>query len=157
MKKYLAAVGLAAVLAQPASAVTFSKLTTIYVGTGIYDAGVAAEGFDSATSINCANVSGVAVQVRILILNSNGTIAATHTRSLSHGNSFIASTDEVVFYGDFDTNLNVGVLVGGVLNIEATNSGIFCSAIVIDADNVLPTFTTALHLVRVNPHPGTVE
>jgi len=34
MKKYLAAVALAAVLTQPAAAVTFPSLTTIYVGSG---------------------------------------------------------------------------------------------------------------------------
>ena len=62
MKKYLAAIALAAAFAQPATAITFPSLTTIYVGTGLYDAGVAVEGFDTATAINCANVSGVAVR-----------------------------------------------------------------------------------------------
>ena len=52
--------------------------------------------------------------------------------------------------------LIVGSLSSGTVNIEATNSGVFCTAMIVDAasgnvDGV------DLHLVRVNPHPGTVE
>ena len=43
MKKYFAAVAFAAALSQPATAVTFTKLTTIYVGTGVVDLGSGSE------------------------------------------------------------------------------------------------------------------
>jgi hypothetical protein len=59
MKKYLAAVAFAAALVQPASAITFSKLTTIYVGSGVDSFGA-----DTATVLHCSNVSGVSVNLR---------------------------------------------------------------------------------------------
>jgi hypothetical protein len=37
MKTKLSAITLAVALAQPAAAVTFPTLTTIYVGSGVYD------------------------------------------------------------------------------------------------------------------------
>ena len=65
MKKYLAGVALAVALVEPASAVTFPSLTTIYVGSGVFDDGNGAN-VGTATSIHCSNVSGVDVQVRVL-------------------------------------------------------------------------------------------
>jgi hypothetical protein len=41
--------------------------------------------------------------------------------------------------------------------VEATNSAVFCTAAVIDAGSATPAFSMPIHLVRVNPHPGTVE
>jgi hypothetical protein len=48
------------------------------------------------------------------------------------------------------------VISQGVVNIESTQSGVFCTAEVLDAAASAPT-GIARHLVRVNPHPGTVE
>jgi hypothetical protein len=56
----------------------------------------------------------------------------------------------------FQTILVTGQLTGGVVNIESTESGMFCSAMLLDAAASAP-HGVALHLVRVNPHPGTVE
>ena len=84
MRKYLAAVSLAAILAQPAAAVTFPTLTTIYVGSGVLDDGSAAN-LGEATSIHCSNVSGVSVDVRVLILGANGAAQGSVTRTLAHG------------------------------------------------------------------------
>ena len=44
----------------------------------------------------------------------------------------------------------------GVVNVEATNSAVFCTAKVVDPD-VEGANGHTLPLVRVNPHPGTVE
>ena len=71
MKKYLPAAALAVALAQPASATTFPTLTTIYVGSGVYDDG-SANDVGEATSVHCSNVSGVSVDVRVLILHKAG-------------------------------------------------------------------------------------
>jgi hypothetical protein len=43
-----------------------------------------------------------------------------------------------------------------VLNVESTQSGVFCTAAIIDAE-LGPNYGSSPHLVRVNPHPGTVE
>jgi hypothetical protein len=45
---------------------------------------------------------------------------------------------------------------GGVVNVESTNSAVFCTAKVIDPD-VDGANGHSLPMVRVNPHPGTVE
>ena len=55
-------------------AVTFPSLTTIYVGSGVRDNGAATDA-GVATSIHCSNVSGVSVQVRVLILGDTGAVA----------------------------------------------------------------------------------
>ena len=57
---------LAAGLAAPASAITFSSLTTIYIGSGVRDnGGVSHAG--TATTFHCSNVSGASAQIRFLV------------------------------------------------------------------------------------------
>jgi len=63
MKTIFAALTLAAALAQPAAAVTFPSLTTIYVGTGIRDDGNLS-GMGVATVFPCINVSGATATIR---------------------------------------------------------------------------------------------
>ena len=61
---------------EPASAVTFPSLTTIYVVAGVTDGGGAA-GVGSATAFHCLNVSGVTTSVRFVVLNGNGAVVAS--------------------------------------------------------------------------------
>jgi hypothetical protein len=51
--------------------------------------------------------------------------------------------------------LNTGLVDQGVLNVESTQSAVFCSAMVVPA--ATPQTGVALHMVRVNGHPGTIE
>ena len=51
------------------TAVTFPSLTTIYVGSGVYDSGGGAH-LGSATTFHCSNVSGVTATIRFHVLNS---------------------------------------------------------------------------------------
>jgi hypothetical protein len=143
-------------LAQPASAITFSKLTTIYIGSGVYDDG-SDDGSGEATSIHCSNVSGVAVQVRALVLSFSGSVEGSLTTDLAHGATFTFSTHNVFIFADSTGVLNTGQVTQGVVNVEATNSAVFCTAVVVDAAGKPPVFMSPLHLVRVNAHPGTVE
>ena len=154
MKKYLPAVALAAVLAQPASAITLSSLTTIYVGSGVYDNGGLTEQ-GAATSIHCSNVSGGATQVRVLILSPSGAIEGSLTVTVAHGETATVSTHGTLAFVEGSNLLSTGPVQQGVLNIEATNSAVFCSAMIVDAAAAIPNGID-LHLVRVNPHPGTV-
>ncbi len=156
MKTYLAAFALAFALAQPAAAVTFTTLTTIYVGSGVRDDGAAAN-LGIATSIHCSNVSGVSVDVRVLILSASGAVVDSLTLTLAHGATVTFSTHETAVFQDATGNLTTGFVGQGVVNVEATNSAVFCTAAVIDAAGFPPVFSMPLHLVRVNPHPGTVE
>ena len=152
MKKYLAAAALAAALVQPASAITFPALTTIYVGAGIYDQGNGT----SATLIRCANVSGQSSALRYLVLDEFGMVVASQSTTVAHGASALAGTSAISGV-DGESNLNIGEQESGaVLNIESTQSGVFCNAAIIDAGGLVRD-GSSLPLVRVNPHPGTVE
>ena len=154
MKTYLAAVAVAAALAQPADATTFPTLTTIYVASGVFDDGSDAfTGF--ATAVHCSNVSGQAAQIRFLILGSAGTVEADHTFTpVPHAQTVTASTHDTWFV--LEGPLNSGAVTQGVVNVESTQSGVFCTAMIVEA---VPgrLYGIPLHMVRLNPHPGAVE
>jgi hypothetical protein len=154
MKMTVSLIALAAVLAQPASAITFPSLTTIYVGTGVRDGG-GANNTGIATVFHCSNVSGVSATVRFLVLNAGGAFQASVTIVFPHGVTQTVSTNFTSPYIETD-ELATGVVNQGVVNIESTESGVFCSAETIDAAAATPIGVTR-PLVRVNPHPGTVE
>ena len=151
MKKYLAAAALTAALAQPAAAVTFPSLTTIYVASGVYDSGDV-DDVGTATTISCSNVSGLTTTVRLLILSPTGSVVGSISTPLIHGATILAST-----HGTFleEVDLGLPAIFGGVLNIESTQSGVFCSAAVVGANG--EDGATSLHLVRINGHPGAEE
>jgi hypothetical protein len=155
MKTTLTAIAFAATLAQPASAITFSKLTTIYVASGVTDSGNLPQ-TGVATTILCSNVSGANVQMRVLILSHVTDIKFSRTAAVAHGKVATFSTNDTLLFGDEDLLLNTGAIRQGTLNIEATNSAVFCTAAIVDAAAAIPNGID-LHLVRVNPHPGTVE
>jgi hypothetical protein len=154
MKKYLAAAAFALALAQPASAITFSSLTTIYVGTGVKDDGEDIAG-GTATVFHCINVSGVSTSVRFLVLAKNGSVEKSAIRTVPHGGTATVSTRTVFSY-DVDVTLGSPYIYEGGVNIESLQSGVFCNAKTIDALADFPD-GVILPLVRVNPHPGTVE
>jgi hypothetical protein len=138
-------------VATPAPAITFPSLTTIYVVSGVYDDGGAMEaGF--ATSVHCTNVSGQQAQVRFLFLSAGGSVIGTGVDNIPHGATTTVSTHATEF---FEFSLATGAVAQGALNIESTESAVFCSAMIVEAGSVANS--VALHMVRVNPHPGTVE
>ena len=159
MRKNLLAVcaGACAVVATPALATTFPSLTTIYIVTGVKDSGDAMN-VGVAMAVQCSNVSGVTTTVRFLVLNFNGAVlnSVTHA-NVTHGDTIEHSTHSTNAYSNESTNLIPGtILSAGVLNIESLQSGVFCTAAIIDASAAAPEGVTP-HIVRVNPHPGSVE
>ena len=48
-----------------------------------------------------------------------------------------------------------GLVEHGVINIESTQSGVFCSAFIVDAADAGEM--APIHLVRINGHPGAEE
>ena len=150
MKTYLAAVAFAATFAQPASAITFPSLTTIYVASGVYSL------LDADTAVHCSNVSGQSAQVRVLVLMPNGTVGDSITQTVAHGATITVATSSLAGY-DAIVLENLGDVVVGVANVEATQSAVFCTAHVVAQSATSPVTGDPLHLVRVNPHPGTLE
>ena len=156
MKRSLFAAFAAASLgfAVPAGATTFPSLTTIYVGSGAFDDGGSTD-LGTATVITCSNVSGLTANVRILILNSGGAIEGQQVfPGVLNGTSLIAATHATFPF--FETNLSTGAFSGGVINIESTESAVFCNAIIMNASGPVQN-AVPLRLVRVNAHPGTEE
>jgi hypothetical protein len=150
MKKLFVAAALAVTLAQPAAAVTFPALTTIYVGAGVYDDNV-----NIATSVSCSNVSGKAANMRWQFVAPLGgpVPGGIHTQNIAHGETITVSTHATPFNEQI-LALTSGI-AQGVVNVESTESGVFCSAFIVNRANAAEA--VALHMVRVNPHPGTVE
>ena len=134
-----------------ATAVTFPSLTTIYIGAGVRDNATAGDA-GIATTFHCTNVSGVTADLRILVLTFNGAISANRTLTIEHGDTRTMSTDQTGVFTE-DVLLQTGSVNQGVVNIEATQSGIFCNATIVDDVKGV----SGISLVRVNPHPGTVE
>jgi hypothetical protein len=154
MKTTLTAIALAAALVQPAAAVTFPTLTTIYVGSGVLNSsGGPLDG--QATAFHCTNVSGVTATIRYLVLQQNGSVAGSLTLNAPHGSTTTAATHLTAVFASQAISPGVNIFQGGI-NIESTQSGVFCTAMIVDASTIDPV-GIALHLVRVNPHPGTVE
>ena len=139
MKTTLIAIALVAALAQPAAALTFPSLTTIYVGSGVYDSG---DGTNAgiATSIHCSNVSGVLVQVRALILSNTSVVAGAQTVNLGHGDTRTFSTHLTLIFSESAGPITTGTVTQGVVNVEATNSAVFCTADRVDAAGNPPVF-----------------
>jgi hypothetical protein len=150
-KLFVAAAALVAALAQPAAAITFPALTTIYVGAGVTDFNGASK---TATVFTCSNVSGQTANIRILVLRTDGTIASTYTEEVLHGRNTTVATSNIQLFAAF--SIATGNVLQGTVNIESTQSGVFCSAMLIDRLSFETTGIT-LRLVRINGHPGAEE
>jgi len=153
MNNFLCAFGLVAcgvIVAQPSAATVFPSFTTIYIGSGVLGSPAA------LSTIHCTNVSGVTVSVRFQFLSPAGSTAGSHTASLNHGVTYSVSTGDTQIYTEgffFDPAI---ALAEGGINVESTNSAVFCTAKTTTAGNSQP-IGYVIPLVRVNPHPGTVE
>jgi len=159
MNKLFVAAALAVTVAQPAIAITFQSLTTIYVITGIKDSGTALDNTGHATAVQCSNVSGVTTTIRYLTLSATGAVLGTVTiNNVSHGATIETSTKGTVAYDNETLDLlpDGVTLSAGVLNIESLQSGVFCTAAIIEASLENPVGVTP-HIIRINPHPGTVK
>ena len=153
----VAAIALTTVL--PAQATTFS-LRTIYIASGVFDDGSAADA-GAATTVLCSNVSGKTATLKVTFYGTGGTLEGTAGPfSVLNLHTWTFSTHSTFFSGE--AIANTGAVQQGVLNVSSTESGVFCSAMIVDAASGGPTPPFApqgieLHMVRYNPHPGTVE
>ena len=159
MKKTLSALLSAGSLlpaASAAQATTFPTLTTIYVGSGLTDTGSGAN-VGIATTIHCTNTSGLTTSLRFVVLSAGGNVAASPTfNGLPHGFTITVSTHHANAFSEFSQLSPGSIITHGGIVIESTQSGVFCTAMIVDAAATVPS-GIPLHLVRVNPHPGTVE
>src|SRR5688572_4086575 len=109
MRKSFAAFAFAVfALAQPASAVTFPTLTTIYVGTGVRHNG-GADNTGTATVFHCSNVSGTFANVRFLVLSQSGAFEASVEVLFAHGMTHAVSTHFTNAYAESENLATGGV------------------------------------------------
>jgi hypothetical protein len=157
MRKHLLAIGTAcAVLATPALATTFPSLTTIYIIAGVKNSSGGSD-TGTATAIQCSNVSGVTTSIRFLVLGAGGNVLnAVTANGVPHGATIERSTHLTAAYNNEVALITGTGLSAGVINIESLESGVFCTAAIIDASLENPLGVTP-HIVRINPHPGSVE
>jgi len=150
---FAVSLAVASVATTPVPAVTFGALATIYVASGVYDDG-SGENAGHATTVTCTNVSGFLVHLRIVILGPAGNVeGSTISFPVGHGTTVAVSTHGTLSFNE--TNLLTGPVVHGALNVESTQSAVFCSAMVVAAGS--PSSGVALHMVRIHADPGTTE
>jgi len=153
MRKCFALVALAAAIGQPAAAITFPELTTIYVGSGVTDGANGPSPIGSATVVICSNVSGATTSIRLLLLSRTGGVVKSHTfADVAHGATITAVTHESTGFEE-TVVLDAPGILHGVINIESLQSAVFCTASIVDASSIATGIP--LHLVRVNLHPDT--
>ena len=165
MKKLVAAAAAATLIAVsaaaltaalPAQATTFS-LRVIYVASGVFDSGDLAD-VGTATSVHCTNLSGKTATVRVLFYSRNGLVEGFNSGPLANLETRTIST-HATYFGE--TYLGTGAIGQGVLKVLSTESGVFCSAMLVDASGGPGAADVPegidLHMVRYNQHPGTVE
>ena len=88
----------------------------------------------------------------MLLLTSSGAFLDSAQTNVAHGATQLFSTHGTLLQ---EIDMSSGG-VAGVVNIESTQSGVFCRAALVDAAAPFAD-SSAIELVRVNPHPGTVE
>lgn len=153
----VAAIALAGVA--PTRATTFPTLTTIYFAAGAVDSDIDNnEGV--ATVISCLNQSGQTASVRYQFRSLDGTLLAGGTLLVGHLATKNVSTQGSVSYFT-SIPLPTSVFFGGSIQVLSTQSAVYCTAMLLDASQASYVSGgpggVALHMVRLNPHPGTVE
>jgi hypothetical protein len=150
MKKLLLAVAAAAMIAiPPAQATTFLRPTFIYVASGVYDSGHG-PGAGTATTVQCSDLSGNTARIAVHFYSST-----TGYRGKGGGAGGATVSTHDVSYLDDDA-VNTNVILQGFLVVESDESGVYCTAMVVDAAGP-PSSGIPLHMVRFKSHPGTVE
>lgn len=109
-----------------------------------------------ATVFSCHNNSSVSEIIRIRIFNPNGLLSSDNSANIASKRTLtIATHYTIAFTSDFYTSIGVFVKQG-TASIISTSREIFCSAMIVDAAASVPS-GIALHMVRFNPAPGSVE
>src|SRR3954465_10772934 len=142
--------------AQPVPLAATDPLVAIYRASGVSDTGSGVQ-LGVATAFPCTSSSTVAEKLRNIVRAPNGTVIADKTYSIAGRQTFTASTHFTAFFTEEDS-LSAGVIIDqGTVTIQAATTNITCSAMIVDAANLPPTFAVALHLQRFNPLSGTQE
>jgi hypothetical protein len=150
----IALVAIASALPGVAQAGTSDPFMLIYRASGLTDDGGAANN-GVATVVHCTNVSAVPENVAFLFRSISGASLYYSPIPLAAGQTYTVATHgiQMFFIG---TNAAIGAVQQGYLAIGSTTVNVFCSAMVVPANNSSPA-GLPLHMVRFNPAPNSVE
>ena len=104
-----------------------------------------------ATVFHCADVSGQTASIRYQVLNTAGIGVGDFTTSVAHGARHTAATRDTAIFSE--QVFTMGAITQGTVNIKSTQSGVFCSSMIVDPTTAGPNGMT-LRPVRMNGHPG---
>jgi hypothetical protein len=143
----------------PASAGTqlvgSGPLRPIYRVAGVRDDGLGPNQ-GVATSFHCTSWSATPERIAFWIYKNDGALARVETYVVAARNTFTASTHATSLFSE-DALLSQGVYIDqGSAAIGATSTNVTCSVTIASAESASPV-GIPLHLVRLNPHAGTVE
>ena len=130
--------------------------TLLYLYSGVYDSGDAAN-TGSATSIHCSNFSGVDVNVQVVVYDTIAALKGNGALAIPNNESRTASTHLTNAYTeDQSFGFGTGTIRAGFALVVASSPYVVCSAQVVDAAAQNP-IGFSLHGIRYNPIPGTQE
>lgn len=139
----------------PSKFSTLDPEKLIYRTSGVRDTGSAGN-VGTATSFHCTNLSKVSEKLRIRVLNFNGGLISDLSFTIASAQTFTASTHGTAVFSE-DSFMSTGKVINqGVAAIISTTVNMICSAMIVDAASATPN-GFALHLVRFNALPGTME
>lgn len=139
---------------QVAPLATTDPYKVVYRVTGVTDDGDASNA-GVATSIMCTNFSQSTEYVQYNVLRYSGSEAMVIFGTVFLRGTITASTHYTNIFYD-GVNLNTGAMNQGSIVVSSTTINIHCTAMIVDAASTVPN-GIALHMVRFNPHPGSVE
>lgn len=141
--------------AAPAPKALGDPLQRLYRVSGVRDNGAAPER-GVATTFHCTSASTVDETIRIRVRDFNGNQAGTRATTIEPMHTVTMSTHLTRLFVE-DSTLSPGTNINqGSADILGTSVNIFCSAMIVDAVSNFP-LSTALHMVRYHPIPGTQE
>jgi hypothetical protein len=123
--------------------------------SGLRDTG-SASNVGVATSFHCTNFSAVAEKIRFVLRDFPGTVVANTNVDVPAFGTRTASTHNALVFNE-DSFLSPGAFFNqGSAVIQSTSLNVHCSGMIVDAAASVPQ-GIALHMIRLNPAPGTQE
>lgn len=134
---------------------TAAASISLYVVPGVVDSGDG-PGSGIATTVMCTNHSGAAQRIEFWIRQSPTSVTQASLQ-VPNGHTVTASSHNTAAFVE-DVLLSPGTRITRArLSVIGTSRYIFCSALIVDASGVPPSFMDALHMVRFSPVSGVHE
>ena len=95
----------------------------------------------------CSNHTGQPIDARIRIYGAAGTLYANVSFTIEPNATYTAVTRPIPAY-QANRNLGLGAVSQGMGVVQSSHEGLVCSAQVVDAEALPPTFMSGLNMER---------